>query len=228
MKATKFFAALVVLTLVAGCASVGGKSAAIMPTEKTLRASGYSQFDNSGKLAVNQRWLQAQQGAKLDAYRGLADLLYRETLSDGTTVGTQVMRAEIYRIYLDSYLREARASDYRAVKDNLKTTLELRLTPRFYQCMGGDTVQVEQCLQDDNKLAFTRLGYKAATKTSANLACGNRDCADQFYVAGFSKRPSWVDDKLLDAGLYDVEWTANMGLRTLFNYLLVHGFFNAL
>lgn len=228
MKTLKCIGVLVLLLMLTGCSSLGGKTAAIIPTEKTLRASGYSQFDDSGKLAVNQRWLQAQQNAKLDAYRGLADLLYREKLDEQTTVGAQVMRAEIYRVYLDSYLREARASDYRAVRDNLKTTLELRLTPRFYRCMGGDAVQVEQCLQEDNKLAFTRLGYKAATKTSANLACGTRDCSDQFYVAGFSKRPNVVDDALLDAGLYDVEWTANLGLRTLFNYLLVNGFFNAL
>lgn len=228
MKALTCIGILVLLSVLAGCTSVGGKNTAVAPAEKTLRASGYSQFDNSAGLAVNHRWLQAQQGAKLDAYRGLADLLYREKLGEDTTVGAQVMRAEVYRVYLDSYLREARASDYRAVKDNLKTTLELRLTPRFYQCMGGDTAQVEQCLQEDNKLAFTRLGYKAATKTSANLACGSRDCGDQFYVAGFSKRPNVVDGALLDAGLYDVEWTANMGLRTLFNYLLVNGFFNAL
>ncbi|WP_415880083.1 hypothetical protein [Methylomonas sp. TEB] len=230
MKAFKTICLLLIMAVAAGCASVGGKSAeAPSPSAgKTLRASGYSRFDDSGKLAVNQRWLQAQQAAKLDAYRGLADLLYQEKLGNQTTVGAQVMRDEVYRVYLDSYLREARAADYRTVRDNLKTTLELRLSPRFYQCMSGDTYVVGQCLQEDNKLAFTRLGYKAATVTSANLACGARDCSDQYYVSGFSKKPNVVDDTLLEAGLYDVEWIANTGLRTIFQYLLINGFYSAL
>lgn len=230
MKAFKTICLVLIMSVATGCASVGGKSAeALSPSAgKTLRATGYSRFDDSGKLAVNQRWLQAQQAAKLDAYRGLADLLYQEKLGNQTTVGAQVMRDEVYRVYLDSYLREARAADYRTVRDSLKTTLELRLSSRFYQCMSGDTALAGQCLQEDNKLAFTRLGYKTATVTSANLACGARDCSDQYYVAGFSKRQNGVDDTLLDAGLYDVEWIANTGLRTIFQYLLINGFYSAL
>ncbi len=227
MKAYKTILLLMMLSVVAGCAAVGGKSAEAPPVEKTLRASGFSRFDDSSSVA-SQRWLQAQQAAKLDAYRDLADLLYQEKLPNQTTVGAQVMRNEAYRVYLDGYLREARATDYRAVKDSLKTTLELKLSPRFYRCMAGDKVAVNQCLEEDNKMAFTRLGYKAASVTSANLGCGARDCSDQFYVQGFSKRPNVVDDTLLDAGLYDVEWTANTGLRTIFQYLLINGFYSAL
>ncbi|AMK77917.1 MULTISPECIES: hypothetical protein [Methylomonas] len=228
MKAFKTICWVLMVLALNGCAAVGGRNAEVPSAGKTLRASGYSHFDDSGKLGVNQRWLQAQQAAKLDAYRGLADLLYQEKLGNQTTVGAQVMRDEVYRVYLDSYLREARAADYRTIRDNLKTTLELRLSPRFYQCMSGDPALAGQCLQEDNKLAFTRLGYKTATVTSANLACGARDCSDQYYVAGFSKRPNVVDDVLLDAGLYDVEWIANTGLRTIFQYLLINGFYSAL
>jgi hypothetical protein len=228
MKAFKTICWVLMVLALNGCAAVGDKHADVSSAGKTLRATGYSRFDDSGKLAVNQRWLQAQQAAKLDAYRGLADLLYQEKLGNQTTVGAQVMRDEVYRVYLDSYLREARAADYRTVRDSLKTTLELHLSPRFYQCMSGDTVLAGQCLQEDNKLAFTRLGYKTATVTSANLACGARDCSDQYYVSGFSKKPNVVDDTLLEAGLYDVEWIANTGLRTIFQYLLINGFYSAL
>jgi hypothetical protein len=229
MKTFRIICWVLMVLILNGCASVGGEVAEVVPSAgKTLRATGYSRFDDSGELAVNQRWLQAQQAAKLDAYRGLADLLYQEKLGNQTTVGAQVMRDEVYRVYLDSYLREARAADYRTVRDSLKTTLELHLSPRFYQCMSGDTASISQCLQEDNKLAFTRLGYKTATVTSANLACGARDCSDQYYVAGFSKKPSAVDDTLLEAGLYDVEWIANTGLRTILQYLLINGFYSAL
>lgn len=217
--------------VLAGCSSLGGKadSAAALPVAgKTLRATGYSRFEDSGNVPVNQRWLMAQQAAKLDAYRGLAEQLYQETLDGQKTVGSQVMSDEAYRVYFDTFLREARAADYRTVKDSLKATLELNLTPRFYRCMSGDTVVVNQCLQADNKLAFTRLGFKPATTTSANLACGARDCSDQFYVQGFSKDRNPVDDALLDAGLYDVEWAAHTGANVFGRYLLFKGFFNGL
>jgi len=215
-----------ILTL-AGCAGNAVKQA--MPSgDKILRASGFSRFDDGGQISVNHRWLSAQQQAKLGAYRGLADQLYHEPLGENKTVGSQVVSHEVYRVYLDTYLREARASDYRAVKDSLKTTLELKLTPRFYQCMGGDVGQANSCIQEDGKLTLTRLGSKTATTTSVNLACGVRDCSDQFHVKGFSKQRNAVDDALLDNGLYDVEWTVNSGVRILFNYLLINGFINVL
>lgn len=218
---------IIPLLWLAGCAGPAGKSAALSES-KTLSASGISRFDDSGALNVKQRWQQAQQNAKLDAYRDLAAQLYREPLPNGSTVGAQVMRDEAYRIYVDSYLREARPADYRTVRDHLKATLDLTLTPRFYRCMAGDAGQVGQCKQQDQKLAFSRLGYREATVVSANLACGNRDCSDQYHVKGFSKQPNVVDDVLLDAGMYDSEWTINTGARTLLNYFLTNGFLNAL
>ncbi|ATG91140.1 hypothetical protein [Methylomonas koyamae] len=212
----------------AACAGPGAKNAETAAQTKTLHASGFSNFDNSGRLSVNQRWLQAQQAAKLEAFRSLADQLYREPLDGGDTVGAKVMRDETYRVYLDTYLRGAAASDYRTVKDTLKATLELQLSPRFYRCMSGGTGNVDQCLQQDNKVPFTRLGYKEATVTSANLACGSRDCNDLYYVSGFSKRPNILDDVLLDAGLYDAQGIVNTGARGFLQYFLFNGFFNSL
>lgn len=214
-----------------GCSSMAKKSASSVgePAQaKVLRATAYGRLEGDGKLGVNQTWLQAQQAAKLNAYRSLADMLYQEPLDGQKTVGMQVVSDEIYRIYAETYLREARAVDYRTVKDSLKTTMELNLTPRFYRCMSGDRFAVQQCLQEDNKLAITRLGYRPATTTSANLACGSRDCGDQFYVQGFANDKNPLDSVLLDAGLYDAEWAVHTG-GSLFGRLfmfqeLVHGF----
>jgi|GEM_PF-291267 hypothetical protein len=220
-----------VACVLAGCSSLGGKAgnAAAEPSaSKVLRATGYSRFEDGGNVSANQRWLMAQQAAKLDAYRGLADQIYKEALDGKKTVGSQIMSDEAYRLYFDTYLREARAVDYRTVKDTLKATLELNLTPRFYRCMTGDAVVVNQCLQDDNKLAFTRIGYKPAATASANLACGNRDCSDQLYVQGFSKDRNPVDDVLLDAGLYDVEWAAHTGAQIFGRYFLIQRVINGL
>ncbi|OAI13620.1 hypothetical protein A1359_11795 [Methylomonas lenta] len=226
MNGTTGFKIVLLMLALSGCASVNVHEQ--VGTSKTLVASGDSQFNNSGQLSVNNRWLSAQQLAKLNAYRGLADQLYYEPLGGNKTVGSQVISHEVYRVYLDIYLRGARATDYRTAQNNLKTTLELTLTPRFYQCMSGDVTLASQCIQEEDKLAFTRLGYKTAAKTTANLACDRVDCSDQFYVSGFSKESNPVDGFLLEAGLYDVQWTVNTGARTLFNYLLINGFINAL
>ena len=214
--------------MILGCAQVGSRDS-IAVTDKTLVASGYSQFADVGALQkVNERWLSAQQVAKLNAYRSLADQLYYESLGNNKTVGSQVVQSEVYRVYLDTYLRNAQAIDYLTVKNSLKATLQLKLTPRFYQCMSSDLVGARQCLQEDDKLAFTRIGYKTASVSSKNLACAQLDCSDQFFVKGFSKDRNVVDDAMLDAGFYDLEWTINTGARTLFNYLLTYGFLNAL
>ncbi len=214
--------------MILGCAQVGSRDS-LAVTDKTLVASGYSQFADVGVLQrVNQRWLSAQQVAKLNAYRSLADQLYYESLGNNKTVGSQVVQSEVYRVYLDTYLRNAQAVDYLTVKNSLKATLQLKLTPRFYQCMSSDLVGARQCLQEDDKLAFTRIGYKTASVSSKNLACAQLDCSDQFFVKGFSKDRNVVDDAMLDAGFYDLEWTVNTGARTLFNYLLTYGFLNAL
>ena len=227
MKGSKtLFTLLGLMLVLVGCSGMHGKELA--GNVKTLSASGYSQFEDNNQLNFSHRWLSTQQLAKLNAYRGLAEKLYYEPLGGNKTVGSQVVSNEVYRIYFDTYLREARASDYRAIKDNLKTTLELKLTPRFYQCMGGDIATVNRCIEEDGKLPFTRLGYRTASTTSVNLACGVPDCSDQFHVKGFSKKRNVVDDALLDAGFYDVEWTVNTGARMLFNYLLLNGLINAL
>jgi hypothetical protein len=220
---------LLALLTIAGCASVNQQRTAEAPfAGKTLSANGYANFGDNDAVQIKQRWLSTQQQAKLNAYRGLADQLYYEPVGGNKTVGSQVVGSEAYRIYLDGYLREARASDYRTVKNTLKTTMTLTLTPRFYQCMGGNLPEIERCLREDNKLEITRLGYRQAQTTTVNLACGNRDCSDQFYVQGFSNDRAKFNDSLLKIGLYDSEWLINTGTRTLFNALLLQGMVNAL
>jgi hypothetical protein len=216
-----------VILLLVGCTTLP-RTEAGHNSEKTLVASGYARFDDSGRLSVNHRWLSAQQAAKLNAFRGLADQLYYEPLGDNKTVGTQVIRHEVYRVYLDIYLRSAQATDYRTIQDSLKATLRLPLTTRFFQCMRGEPAVAEQCIREDGKLAYSRLGFKPAMTTSVNLSCGSVDCSDQFSVVGFSGNKNPIDGFLLDIGLYDTEWIANTAARTLFNQLLIDGFINAL
>ena len=208
-----------------GCAAPA-KQAFSEAQEKVVVAEGYGRFNDS--LQFKQRWLSTQQIAKLNAYRSLADQLYDEPLGDQQTIGSKVISHEAYRIYLDNFLREARASDYRTVKDSLKVSMTLRLTRKFYQCMSGDHLQVQRCLREDHKMDFSRLGYQAATKSSVNLACAQRDCGDQFHVKGFAHETTPLNDTLLEAGLYDAQWMANTSARLLFNHLLIDFFYSAL
>lgn len=211
-----------------GCASTGSQTptAQLQTSHKTIRASGFSHFDDSSTLTVHQRWQKAQQAAKLDANRDLAAQLYRESLDGNKTIGSQVMANEAYRLYLDTFLRNAQAVDYRTMQDVLKASMEIQVTPRFYNCMSGDVETVTLCLQQDNKLALSRLGFKAASTHSVNLNCGSGNCADQYYVQGYSKQADAVDSTLLDAGLYDKEWLAHTSASVFSRLYLLHMLIN--
>lgn len=222
-------AAVFLPNLLSGCASSGGnKVNAETASIKVLRADGFSRFNEANQPGANRDWRMTQQAAKLDAYRNLASQLYTEQLDGNKTVGAQVMNNEAYRVYLDIYLREARAVDYRTAGNTLKTTLELDLKKRFYRCMSGDTATVNQCLQQAHKSTVTRLGVNTAKINTVNMACAAMDCGDQFYTQGFSKDRNPVDNVLLDAGLYDLEWDAHTGAslfaRLFFFKELINGF----
>lgn len=225
MKRGVLFMVIALAMWLFGCADSGKKTVGVVPVgDKTVQASGIGRFDDSGSISVNQRWLGAQQSAKLDAYRALAADLYQQKLSDGSTVGKKVVSNEAYRIYLDNYLRQAWASDYRTVRDRLRTTLDLKLTPRFYACMSGDVAVVNRCLQEDNKLGLTRLGFKPALAYTTNLACSSADCSDLLSVKGFSKQHQGFDDALLDVGMYDSEWWLQMGVNLILGYAAFYSF----
>ena len=186
---------------------------------KVLQASGYSALRIQPQLTQLQNQYAVEQSAKMNAYRGLAKQIYREQLFEGRVVADQVISDDVFRIYLDLFLREARVVESRTIADQQKIALELDLTPRFYQCFSATVAVVSRCLWEDNKIPFTRTGYKKAPMTTVNLACS--DCADQLSVAGFSKEKNSVDNALLNAGVYDAEWVVNMGIKTLFNYLIL-------
>ncbi|WP_347988570.1 hypothetical protein [Methylomonas sp. AM2-LC] len=219
--------AILLLVMLTGCASNGSKYQA-ESQGKVFRASGFARLEEGFNVPANQRWLMAEQAAKRDANRDLAAQLYQEVLDDQNTVGSQVMKDEAYRIYVDTYLRDARSVDKQTLKDVLKATMELKVSPRFYTCMSGDTAQINRCLKEDKKLGLTRLGFKPARITTVNLNCANTDCGDQYQVQGFSKTTNSVDDTLLNAGLPDSQWIVHTGAslfaRAYFLQVLINGY----
>ena len=197
--------------------STSTSDSTVIVADKVFQASGYSTLRSQPQLTQVQNQYAVEQKAKLNAYRDLALQIYREKLFDGRIVADQVIEHEAYRIYLDLFLREARVMESRHIADQQKVALELNLTPRFYQCFSATVAGVMQCLREDNKVPFTRVGYQKVPVSTLNLACS--DCADQLSIAGFSKEKNSVDSALLNVGLYDSQWMVDMGVKLLLNYL---------
>ena len=187
---------------------------------KTLEASGYSQLSNKPQLSKKQNRYATEQIAKLNAYRELARQLYSEKLVNGISVAEQVIKNESFRIYADLFLREAKIKNTIIFSNQKRIDLELSLSPRFYYCFSTTVDVVNQCLKQDNKVSFTRVGYKQVPVQAVNLDCVYTDCARQLSVSGFSKKKNSFDSAMLDYGLYDSEWTINMALKTVLRYFV--------
>jgi hypothetical protein len=213
----------VILMLLVGCGSVSTKAVESSAPEniRTLLASGYSQLRNRPQMTQVQNTFAMEQSAKLNAYRELAKQIYNEKLKNGLVVADQVLKDEVYRIFLDLFLREAQVVESKTIADQKKIVLALSITPRFYQCFSGAVAVVAQCLQEDNKIPFTRIGYQHAALSRVNLSCAASGCIAPLSVSGFSKEKDAVDSALLDYGLYDTEWTANMALKTFLRYFVL-------
>lgn len=205
------------LQLVA-CSSVTIKESTNFIPRKLLVANGYAQTSIEPQLSLRQSQYKMEQAAKIEAYRELAKQLYSEKVTDRTTVADQVIKDETFRTYLDLFLREAIVKDFVHFADQKKITLELSLSPRFYYCFSSTVDVVTQCLKQDNKTPFTRVGYKQVPLSVVNLDCISSYCDSQISVSGFSKKKNSVDSAMLSYGLYDSDWTINMALKSALRY----------
>jgi len=215
--------ALVSMSLVA-CSSVAMKpdNSVVQRPDKVLKAQGYSRLDKLTHLTQKQNQFAREQSAKVDAYRGLAKQVYSEILFKDVLVADQVIKAEPFRVYLDLFLRQATVVKSRVIQDRQFVELRLSLTPRFYHCFSTTVARVSECLQQDDKIQFTRLGYQSALVTTVNLNC--LDCSGQLSVAGFSSQKNGLDRTLLSGGLYDAEWIGNMAVSTIIRYWFLTNF----
>lgn len=192
--------------------------------DKTLTASGFGQLDQNASISIQHRRFAAEQSAKIKGYRQLASQLYQEKLPGGLTVAGQVMKNETYRMYFDTFLREAQVVDWQTSGTILHANMELTVTDRFYQCIASELAFLKQCLREDNKMPFTRLGYKKSEAKGVNLACGS-DCGGQLSMNGFSQGKKGFDQTLLNYGLYDKQWILNMSSNLLVNFILLKSTF---
>ncbi len=214
-----FFCGCLFIVGLSGCASLHGSST---QTNIMLTVSGHAKIlNNQGQSALQRRY-KAEQQATIDAYRQLAALLFQQMIGPGVSVAEQVLQNEKFRLYVDTFLREAkirRTTEH----DFSQVILDLTINDRFRHCMS-DLQAVQNCLQTENKIAFSRIGYREAMHKTVNLNCSAPDCSGQFSMAGFRRENHFLNKALLQAGVYDIEWLMNTSAQIAVRYLLLTKF----
>ncbi len=219
MKLICYLTLLTCLSLINSGCSHTGRAKNDNSIRKTLTVYGSGATDSSKNN--QQQTFYLQHNARADAYRQLAARLFTEPLNNDKTVAEQIIANEQYRIYLDTFLREAKISEDQAIGNHYFMKVSLPIPERFYQCMSGDALTIKQCLKEDNKLPITRTGYYSSNVKQVNLACLTIDCSDQFHIKGFIRNRNAVDQKLLNAGLENSQWWLNTSSRILMNFYLL-------
>ena len=226
-KLTKPICLLLVGVTMTACSSLMSKpdDRADHKPVKVLMAQGTSSLPKMAHLSAKENRFALEQAATINAYRKLAQQLYKEELVSGLLVADQVIKAEPFRIYVDLFLRQASIVKSTKIYDQKRIDLALTLTPRFYQCTSSTLAKVSQCLREDDKIQFTRIGYQQAPMATVNLSC--YDCSSQLSVSGFSKEKNAAEKVMLEAGLYDASWFSNMGANIFLRYwFLTNSVFN--
>lgn len=147
--------ALLVLTLMAGCAS----KPEAQPQEATqaesftqlevliIRVNGYgTAADERAQISQAQRRLLAMRASKMDAYRALAERVNGTRIQGVTTVSNLATTDDNIRAYVDSLVRDARVSNVRELSDgSFETQLELVLDPQVQHCLLQGNVESPVC-----------------------------------------------------------------------------------
>lgn len=134
---------LTVVTLLIGCAPAGqhhqkdhSDNSRLKPI--TVRVSGFGTYEDAAKDRLNTRKrLLARRASKLDAYRNLAERVYGTVIYGSSTVNDFVLRNDMFRTYVDTYLRGAKLVAVNEHSDGVvESVMELRLEPRFRACVA--------------------------------------------------------------------------------------------
>ncbi|GGY80800.1 LPP20 family lipoprotein [Marinobacter zhanjiangensis] len=103
-----------------------------------VRVSGFGTYENVATDRPNTRKrLMARRASQLDAYRNLAERVYGTVVYGSSTVSDFVSRNDMFRTYVDSYIRGAKLVTVNEHSDGVvETVMELKLEPRFRECVS--------------------------------------------------------------------------------------------
>jgi len=104
----------------------------------TVRVSGFGTYEDVSADRLNTRKrLMARRASQMDAYRNLAERVYGTVIYGSATVNDFVLHNDLFRTYVDSYIRGAKMVAVNEHSDGVvETVMELRLEPRFRACVS--------------------------------------------------------------------------------------------
>lgn len=134
---------LILVTTLIGCAPVGQHRQTQNEVNDrlepiTVRVSGFGTYEDASKDRLNTRKrLLARRASQLDAYRNLAERVYGTVIYGSSTVNDFVLRNDMFRAYVDSYIRGAKLVAVNEHSDGVvESVMELKLEPRFRSCVA--------------------------------------------------------------------------------------------
>lgn len=104
----------------------------------TVRVSGFGTYEDASKDRLDTRKrLMARRASRMDAYRNLAERVYGTVIYGSSTVNDFVLRNDVFRTYVDSYIRGAKMVAVNEHSDGvIETVMELKLESRFRTCVS--------------------------------------------------------------------------------------------
>ena len=133
-------------TTVAACAPIGSHQGDngsqsrqdTMLEPITVRVSGLGTYEDvAADRSDTRKRLMARRASQLDAYRNLVERVYGTVVYGSSTVNDFVLRNDMFRTYVDSYIRGAKLVAVNEHSDGVfETVMELKLEPRFRACVA--------------------------------------------------------------------------------------------
>ncbi|MFC4258420.1 LPP20 family lipoprotein [Marinobacter lacisalsi] len=135
--------ALLLIVALSGCARYNqneGQSRNVSGDYEPIvvRVSGFGTYENVATDRPNPRKrLMARRASQLDAYRNLAERVYGTVIYGSSTVSDFVSHNDMFRTYVDSYIRGAKLVDITEHSDGvIETVMEVKLERRFRECVS--------------------------------------------------------------------------------------------
>lgn len=140
--------------MIAGCQSMNQavhveKFQTAKVQNKKIETIGYSTTDSFKHFPQAQQKLLAIRGAKLDAYRNLAEEVFGIKIKGKSTVRDMVVQNDSYRTYVNTMLRGAHIESITETKKGFfEAEVSITLTPKYTSCLYNPS---EICLNSSNQ-----------------------------------------------------------------------------